>query len=43
MLVVCEDHEEVYDRVDREMPWQVLETYGLSETVGKTVRSVHER
>ena len=40
--MVCVDLEKAYDRVDREMLWQVLETYGVGGRLGRAVRSLYQ-
>ena len=42
-VTVCHDLKKVYDRVDREMLWQVLESYGVSGRPGRAVNSLYER
>ena len=42
-VTVCQDLKKVYDRVDREMLWQVLESYGVSGRLGRAVNSLYER
>ena len=41
--MVYVDLEKAYDRVDREMLWQVLESYGVSGRLGRAVRSLYDR
>ena len=43
MVMVCVDLEKAYDRVDREMLWQVLESYGVGGRLGRAVKSLYER
>ena len=43
MVMVCVDLEKAYDRVAREMLWQVLESYGVDGKLGRAVRSRYER
>ena len=43
MVMVCVDLEKAYDRVDRQMLWQVLESYGVGGRLGRAVRSQYER
>ncbi len=42
MVMVCVDLEKAYDRVDRQMLWQVLESYGVGGRLGRAVRSLYE-
>ena len=41
MIMVCVDLEKAYDRVDRELLWRVLESYGVNGALLRTVRSLH--
>ena len=43
MVMVYVDLEKAYDRVDREMLWQVLESYGVGGRLGRAVRSLYDR
>ena len=43
MVMVCVDLEKAYDRVDREVLWQVLESYEVGGRPGRAVRSLYER
>ena len=43
MVMVCVDLEKAYDRVDREMLWQVLESYAVGGRLGRAVNSLYER
>ena len=41
MLMVCVDLEETYDRVDRDLLWRVLRTYGVNGELMRAVRSLY--
>ena len=43
MVMMCVDLKKAYDRVDREMLWQVLDSYGVGGRLGRAVRSLYER
>ena len=43
MVMVCVDLEKAYDRVDREMLSQVLESYAVGGRPGRAVNSLYER
>ena len=43
MVKVCVDLEKAYNRVDREMLWQVLESYAVGGRLGRAVNSLYER
>ena len=42
MLMVCVDLEKAYDRVDRELLWRVLRTYGVNGELMRAVRSLYD-
>ena len=42
MLMVCVDLEKAYDRVDRELLWKVLRTYGVNGALMRAVKSLYE-
>ena len=42
MLMVCVDLEKAYDRVDRELLWRVLRTYGVNGELLRAVRSLYD-
>ena len=41
MIMVCVDLEKAYDRVDRELLWRVLESYGVNGALLRAVRTLH--
>ena len=41
MLIVRVDLEKAYDKVDRELLWKVLRTYGVNGELMRAVRSLY--
>ena len=42
ILMVCVDLEKAYVRVDRELLWRVLRTYGVNGELMRVVRSLYD-
>ena len=40
--MACMDLEKAYDRVDRELLWRVLRTYGVNGELMRAVRSLYD-
>ena len=41
MMMVCVDLEKVFDRVNREFLWQVLERCGVRERLKEAIKSLY--
>ena len=41
MIMVCVDLEKAFDRVDRELLWQVVERYGVRGMLKEAVKALY--